>query len=269
MAILNMKRIEILGLQKDRKSIIEFLQRQGTVQLDEVQEDSGHFSNLSTANTVSQLERYESTVDSAVEVLDKYAPGDGGMLDTFASRSEMSTAEFLKKSEDVEKTLGKCKEINALYKKIQDNRVEIARAETAIDQVRPWESLDIPSSFKGTADTRAFVGTIAEPLDREGVLTKVVEADPEAQGEVEIVSADKNQTCLVALCHKDNAKTLNRHCVQPASSLSPTPPNIRRKCGSSVWRRKSKTATHRSPTRRKPSRTMATPATTSRSCGTT
>ncbi|MBO7690754.1 MAG: hypothetical protein J6T14_08000, partial [Clostridia bacterium] len=210
MAILNMKRIEILGLQKDRKSIIEFLQRQGTVQLDEVQEDSGHFSNLSTANTVSQLERYESTVDSAVEVLDKYAPGDGGMLDTFASRSEMSTAEFLKKSENVEQTLGKCKEINALYKKIQDSKVEIARAETAIDQVRPWENLDIPSSFKGTADTRAFVGTIAEPLDREGVLTKVVEADPEAQGEVEIVSADKNQTCLVALCHKDNAKTFEQ-----------------------------------------------------------
>ena len=210
MAILNMKRIEILGLQKDRKKIIEFVQRQGCVQLDEMQEEGQHFTNLPTQQTVTQLERYESTVDSALEVLNRYTSGKGGLLDSFAPRKEMSTTEYLEKSKNVDATLGKCKQLNALYKKIQDSKVEIARAETAIDQVRPWETLDIPSSFKGTADTQAFIGTIAEPLDREGVLTKIVEADPEAQGEVEIVSADKNQTCLVAICHKDNAKTFEQ-----------------------------------------------------------
>lgn len=210
MAILNMKRIEILGLQKDRKKIIEFVQRQGCVQLDEMQEEGQHFTNLPTQKTVTQLERYESTVDSALEVLNRYTSGKGGLLDSFAPREEMSTTEYLEKSKNVDATLGKCKQLNALYKKIQDSKVEIARAETAIDQVRPWETLDIPSSFKGTADTQAFIGTIAEPLDREGVLTKIVEADPEAQGEVEIVSADKNQTCLVAICHKDNAKTFEQ-----------------------------------------------------------
>ena len=210
MAILNMKRIEILGLQKDRKKIIEYVQRQGCVQLDEMQEEGQHFTNLPTQQTVTQLERYESTVDSALEVLNRYTSGKGGLLDSFAPREEMSTTEYLEKSKKVDETLGKCKQLNALYKKIQDSKVEIARAETAIDQVRPWETLDIPSSFKGTADTQAFIGTIAEPLDREGVLTKIVEADPEAQGEVEIVSADKNQTCLVAICHKDNAKTFEQ-----------------------------------------------------------
>lgn len=210
MAILNMKRIEILGLQKDRKKIIEFVQRQGCVQLDEMQEEGQHFTNLPTQQTVTQLERYESTVDSALEVLNRYTSGKGGLLDSFAPREEMSMTEYLEKSKTVDATLGKCKQINALYKKIQDSKVEIVRAETAIDQVRPWETLDIPSSFKGTADTQAFIGTIAEPLDREGVLTKIVEADPEAQGEVEIVSADKNQTCLVAICHKDNAKTFEQ-----------------------------------------------------------
>lgn len=210
MAILNMKRIEILGLQKDRKKIIEYVQRQGCVQLDELQEEAEHFGNLPTQQTVTQLERYESTVDSSLEILNRYTSGKGGMLDSFAPRAEMSTTEYLEKSRNVDQTLGKCKQINALYKKIQDSKVEIARAETAIDQVRPWETLDIPSSFKGTADTQVFVGTIAEPLDREGVLTKVVEADPEAVGEVEIVSSDKNQTCLVAICHKDNAKTFEQ-----------------------------------------------------------
>ena len=210
MAILNMKRIEILGLQKDRKKIIEYVQRQGCVQLDEMQEEGQHFTNLPTQQTVTQLERYESTVDSALEVLNRYTSGKGGLLDSFAPREEMSTTEYLEKSKKVDETLGKCKQLNALYKIIQDSKVEIARAETAIDQVRPWETLDIPSSFKGTADTQAFIGTIAEPLDREGVLTKIVEADPEAQGEVEIVSADKNQTCLVAICHKDNAKTFEQ-----------------------------------------------------------
>ena len=233
MAILNMKRIEILGLQKDRKKIIEFVQRQGCVQLDEMQEEGQHFTNLPTQQTVTQLERYESTVDSALEVLNRYTSGKGGLLDSFAPREEMSTTEYLEKSKKVDETLGKCKQLNALYKKIQDSKVEIARAETAIDQVRPWETLDIPSSFKGTADTQAFIGTIAEPLDREGVLTKIVEADPEAQGEVEIVSADKNQTCLVAICHKDNAKTFEQAlrtagfvAVSDATRLTMTPVTI-------------------------------------------
>lgn len=210
MAILNMKRIEILGLQKDRKKIIEYVQRQGSVQLDEMQGENDHFSNIPTASQVTQLEKYDSTVDSALEVLNRYTSGKGGMLESFAPRAEMSTAEFMEKQKTVDETLGKCQQLNALYKKIQDSKVEIARAQTAIDQVKPWENLDIPSSFKGTADTQAFIGTIAEPLDREGVLTKIVEADPEAVGEVEVVSADKNQTCLVAICHKDNAKTFEQ-----------------------------------------------------------
>ncbi len=210
MAILNMKRIEILGLQKDRKKVIEYVQRQGSVQLEEMQGEGEHFSNLSTQQTVTQLERYESLVDSALEVLNRYTSGKGGLLDSFAPRAEMSMTEYLEKSKTVDETVGKCKQINALYKKVQDSKVEIARAETAIDQVKPWETLDIPSSYKGTATTQVFVGTIGESLDREGVLTKVVEADPEAVGDVEIVSSDKNQTCLVAICHKDNAKTFEQ-----------------------------------------------------------
>lgn len=210
MAILTMKRIEILGLQKDRKKIIEFVQRQGCVELDEMKEEADHFSNLSTQKTLTQLERYSDLVDSAQEILNRYTSGKSGLLDSFAPRAEMSFSDYLEKSKMVDRTLGKCKEINTLYKKIQDNKVEIARAQTAIDQVKPWETLDIPSSFKGTADTKVFIGTIAQTLDREGVLTKLADVDPEAVGEVEVVSADKNQTCLVAICHKDNAKTFEQ-----------------------------------------------------------
>ena len=210
MAILNMKRIEVLGLQKDRKNIIEYVQRQGNVQLDEMQYDGDHFGHLQTASQISRLEKYDSTVESALSVLTKYAPAKGGLLDSFAPRPEMAVTEYLEKAKDADETLGICQKINSLYKKIQDDRVEITRAETAIDQVRPWENLDIPSSFRGTQDTKVFIGSIAEPLDREGILQKIVTADPAAVGDAEVVSSDNNQTCLVAICHKDNAKTFEQ-----------------------------------------------------------
>ncbi len=206
MAIKDMKRVEILAMLSDSKSIIDLIQQSGCMEVIDYTEEESHFYKLSTSTSVSQFEKFHEIVTQALEILNTYVPAGGGLLSSFAPRPELSVSEFYKKAQESDAVLSKCYGINALYKEIQDCKVEIVRAQTSIDQVMPWAGLDIPSSFTGTASTAAFVGSIGLPLDREQILTQLAEKAPEIDCEVEIVSADNNQTCLVALCHRDNAK---------------------------------------------------------------
>lgn len=205
MAILNMKRIEILAMLADSKSVVDYIQRQGTVEIDELREAEDHFDRLNTGTSVMQFEKFQGVADSAVAVLDQYAPAKSSFLDQYAPREELPVSEFLAKSQGTDETLGKCYAINSLYKDIQDCRAEITRCEVQIDQLKPWAKLDIAPSLRETANAAIYIGSFGEPLDRETILTRMAEVDPEAEGEIEVVESDKNQTCIVAICHKDNA----------------------------------------------------------------
>ena len=210
MAILKMKRIEILAMLSDSKSIIDLIQQQECVELLDYQSESNKLYKLSTMAAAGQFDKFLGVVRSASEVLDKYVPAKGGLLSSFAPRPELTVSEYYKKSQETDTILSKCYGVNALYKEIQDNRADIVRAEVSIDQLKPWINLDIPSSFQGTAMTRTFIGSISESLDREAILTKLAEVIPDVDVDVEIISSDKNQTCFVSICHKENAKDLEQ-----------------------------------------------------------
>lgn len=207
MAILNMKRIELLAMLSDSKAIVDLIQQSGCVEvLEYEEEDNKDFYKLSMSSTVSQFDKFQAAATQALEVLNKYAPKDSGLLDSFAPRPDLSVTDFYKKAQEADATLSKCYSINALYKEIQDANTEIIRCQTSIDQVMPWANLDIPSSFKGTQFTSTFIGSIGEPITGEEIDAKLAELVPEIDFKTEIVLADKNQTCLVAICHKDYAK---------------------------------------------------------------
>ncbi len=206
MAILKMKRIELLAMLGDSKSILDLIQQSGCVEVLDVEEESNDFYKLSMSTSVNQFEKFKGVATQALEILNQYAPKDGGLLDSFAPRPDMTVTDFYKKSQDADAILSKCYGINALYKEIQDAKTEIIRAQTSIDQVMPWANLDIPSSYKGTQFTSCFIGSIGEPITEADINAKLAEAVPEIDFKVEIVQEDKNQTCLVAICHNENAK---------------------------------------------------------------
>ena len=206
MAILTMKRIELLAMLSDSKAILDLIQQSGCVEVLDIEEESNDFYKLSMSTSVNQFDKFKGVATQALETLNQYAPKDGGLLDSFAPRPDMTVTDFYKKAQDADAILSKCYGINALYKEIQDAKTEIIRAQTSIDQVMPWANLDIPSSYKGTQYTTCFVGSIGEPITGADINAKLAEAVPEIDFKVETVLEDKNQTCLVAICHNENAK---------------------------------------------------------------
>ncbi|MDR0315142.1 MAG: V-type ATP synthase subunit I [Oscillospiraceae bacterium] len=207
MAILEMKRIEILAMLANSKKIVDLLQEYGVVEIDDHQEESSDILyKVSVSPAISQIERFHASAESAIEILNNYAPVKSSMLASFAPRKDMTVSEFLEKSQDVDKILDRCSKLNGVYKKIQDKRIEIVRCNTLIEGLAPWLELDIPSSFKGTASTSAFIGRLPDAYDRESLISAIVSAEPELGFDVEIISSDKIQTCIIAICHKDGEK---------------------------------------------------------------
>lgn len=225
MAIMNMKRMEILGVLSDRKAILETVQRNGKLQVETCEEQDTALQPVAAFNTIVDIDKQQQALKDAEEILNMYVPYKGrNMLESYAPLPDMTVSEYYEKSKSVIDTYNKCLKISALYKEIQDCRVEITRNETIMDQVRPWAKLDISSAFKGTATTSWFIGYIPETLDREAVLTRLVEQIPEVPVEVEVVSSEKNVTCLVALCHKENKKDLEQ-ALRNIGFVAPTDPS--------------------------------------------
>ena len=80
MAILPMKRILICGMKKDRKEVLEFLQRQGVVEITSPAAQDDVFTSTDMTSSSVQFSRSADTCEAALKVLDTLAPAKSGLL---------------------------------------------------------------------------------------------------------------------------------------------------------------------------------------------
>ena len=108
---------------------------------------------------------------------------------------------------------------------LAEKKAEIVKCNQQLDMLVPWESFDIPLDFAGTEKTSAFVGA----LPGEWSLDKIYEALAEQLPvDVSIISHDKNQTCIMVICLKENRDGVNSALrgigfAYPSVSVSATP----------------------------------------------
>ena len=206
MAVLQMQKISIYALKKDRKAILEYLQRRGVVEITDPETESGVFAQADTQQQRSLLEKNITAAGQAMEVLSGYAKGKKGLLSSFEGRRELTADQYEAAAARIPETRETAERILSLSREIAEGRAEIQRLQTQIDALSPWLSLDIPMQFKGTKRTRVFVGTLPEERTLEQVLTGLAEEAPKVSGiHAEILSTSADQTCLVVICGRKDA----------------------------------------------------------------
>ncbi|MDD3192662.1 MAG: V-type ATP synthase subunit I [Oscillospiraceae bacterium] len=206
MAVLQMKRISICALKKDRKPVLELLQRRGAVEVDSVLPEDSVFSHTDTSANRSVFQKNMAAATAALEVLDQYAPEKKSLFASLEGR-ELKTGEdydaFAQKYNTVMETVY---QITALSRSISENKSEILKLEGQLEALQPWLGLDFSMRFKGTGCTSAFIGTLPGGMDLESILTGLSQQNPQLPPiHVEVISSSQNQTCVFALCHKDGA----------------------------------------------------------------
>ena len=197
MAMLQMQRITIYALKKERKSLLELLQRLGVIEISESVEEDDVFQRMDTSNIKNNFEKYISLANEAIEILDRYAPMDKPFLDMLNGRKQVSTKVYDAFCDKHETTIKTVNRIVACNKEIIEHKAEIQRLEVQAEMLTPWITLDIPLQFLETKSTKSYIGTFPKAVTGEMIYEGLTEYMPAI---VEIIHSTKEQTCAFVLC---------------------------------------------------------------------
>ncbi len=211
MAVLPMSRVNIFGLLKDRKKILETLQRLGVIDVKAFDTDDG-FEKVETAVFQARFQKAKADAVQALEVLGRYSPEEKSLFSSLMGLERMSDEEYESHVSRRDEILGKASYIVGLEKEIADLKSEIINLSSNIDALNPWKGLDVSMRFSGTKKTTAFLGTFSENYDIDSLKTYFDEccekkelAELKENVHFDIVSQSENQTCVMAVCIKEIA----------------------------------------------------------------
>jgi V/A-type H+-transporting ATPase subunit I len=208
MAVLPMKHVLICALKRDRKPVLETLQRMGIVQVENVPQDEQDPVFLRTDKTeeLIQFRKYASSASDALAVLNRRVPEKKGLLAALDGRRVLSVPQFEAMVEKREEILGICRTILALDRENAENNAQLPKLEAQIVALKPWLGYDLPMNCAGTRTTAVFVGTLPNEESVETITQKLAEQLPDAdERHVEIISASQVQTCFFAVCARREA----------------------------------------------------------------
>lgn len=206
MAVLEMQRIRICALKKDRKYILELLQREGMIEVCDIIHEDDTFQKMDVTLPVELLRKGTTLAKDAIEILDKYNPENKSASNILNGRKEVSPSVYDSFAEKRDSVLKKCNRIVQLEKVIAESKAEITRLNTQSEILQPWLNLDIPIDFKGTKYTKGFVGTLPNLWQLEQIYQEVAEEMPL---NIDIISSSKEQTCIFVLCINEKQEAVS------------------------------------------------------------
>ena len=93
MAVLPMKRLQLCALKKNRKAILELLQRRGAVEVQDTGEDEV-FTHADMSQARSIFQKNAALANQALDVLARFAPEQKPLLSMLEGRQEMTLEEY-------------------------------------------------------------------------------------------------------------------------------------------------------------------------------
>ena len=206
MAIVQMQRINICALKKNRKAILERLQELGAMEIDIQLEDDNLGEKQDVASSRALFERRAQTADQALAILNTYVPEKKGMLDSLAGKPLVEKELFEKAAENQDQYMETASRIVTLDKQIAESKAAVLKIQNQVEALAPWLSLTVPVSYTGTRKTAVLIGTMPNPQDQQSILNLLAGAVPDVEAvDVELVSTDKDFTYLAVICMKQDA----------------------------------------------------------------
>lgn len=206
MAIVQMQRINICALKKNRKAILERLQELGAMEIDIQLEDDNLGEKQDVASSRALFERRAQTADQALAILNIYVPEKKGMLDSLAGKPLVEKELFEKAAENQDQYMATASRIVTLDKQIAESKAAVLKVQNQVEALAPWLSLTVPVNYTGTQKTAVLIGTMPNPQDQQSILNLLAGAVPDVEAvDVELISTDKDFTYLAVICMKQDA----------------------------------------------------------------
>lgn len=208
MAVLQMQKVSICALKKDRKAVLEKLQRMKVMEISQVEEEDSGFTVMDTRQERMELEKTASVADQALEILDRYAPEKKSMFSALEGKALIGHKDYQNVMARKEELLHTVKRIVALDKETAEQKAGIVKLENSIESLTPWLKLHVSMNDAGTRCTALLIGTM--PLATlEEIYQMVAQDAPEIEGvDISVIHSDRDTVYLAAICLRQDAEKL-------------------------------------------------------------
>ena len=208
MAVLQMQRISICAMKKNRKAILEELQSLGVLEIDAAELDP-ELETMDTMNARLIFEKNASLCDQAIAILDEFSKEKTSMLASLAGKPLIGRTQEEEAIASQEEILKTAREILEYRKKLTENSAAVIKIEQQEAALTPWLALDIPMNFAGTAASAILIGSIDGNVTLEQVYSQLAVDAPQLEAfDIQAVSSEAGKLCLAAVCLKEQAQEL-------------------------------------------------------------
>lgn len=205
MAVLQMQKVSICALKRDRKAILEKIQSMGIMEVSQIQEDIQGLEKMNTQTARSMFEKNAASAETALGILAEYVPEKSSMFASLEGKKLVDKESFEQAVERKDKVMSVAASIISQQKKIGEYRANIQKLENQIESLEPWMNLDVPMAFRGTKKTAFLPGSFSQELTLEDIYGMILEGAQEAVGaDVAILSSGKDGTYVAVLCLRED-----------------------------------------------------------------
>lgn len=208
MAIVPMQRMNIFGLQRERKQILERIQSWGLMEVD-IQLDADGFATQETVSQRQQFDRQVQLLQQALDLLNRYAPNKGGLFASLAGKKPVSREDYAAVVRDRQTVTAQANDLLEKEKDIAANKAVIAKLEAQIESLTPWLALDVALDCPGTGKTRLLNGTLPGQWTQYDLAVRLAELAPETEAyDASILWQDKDLCYITMVCLRSQAQQL-------------------------------------------------------------
>lgn len=211
MAVLKMCKINICGMKKDRKKILEHLQLKGCLEIHEEEKEDEIFQKMNTSSSISLYERQTALAENALDILEMYAPENKSMFSALEGKHVISAEEYCKMPDTLNDIYGVITNIIEQKKTLDEKENEKQKCVDEIQALEPWKNLDVPMNFQGTKTTDFMVGIIAGTYTDIELIQKIQNIKEFPKNvHIQIVFADKYQTYICITYIKNDLEKVEK-----------------------------------------------------------
>ncbi|NLJ41596.1 MAG: V-type ATP synthase subunit I [Clostridiales bacterium] len=210
MAVISMKKVTLIGMQRERERIIKSIQSMGNLEISQITDDKAEGDEPEALildgdiDTLEAIQSQLSEIEFTLGLLDQYNPKKKGMFDT---KPKVSVRELYKALDSRDEILKISKECNRLDGKLSELALEKNKLINTIEKMEPWVKLDIPlDEISDTSTTRAFAGTA-----NKGGAQKLIETIRDIEGDLAQIwelGDIGEDTCFFVIYHRSAEKEI-------------------------------------------------------------
>lgn len=206
MAVLQIQRVSICALKKDRKAILEKLQSLGVMEVTSLAEEDRDFERMDTAGVRMRFEKKAHLADQALDILEQYAPEKTSVFAALEGKKQVERSRLCEAAAQKDVLLELAAEILQCSRQIAEKKAAVLKDETRIESLVPWLPLGVPMNYGGTKHTAMLIGTMPAGTLPEEVWQILKEKLPHIEAvDVVPVSSGPDGFYLAVFCMKTDA----------------------------------------------------------------